>query len=86
MDNDASTQPVLIAIANEIRAKRAARRERRRLRAELAVYTSESDRRDLEAILSRYEPEETEEIRCLMDSSTSSRSFVRALPGGRGGV
>jgi len=72
MDDDAATtQPFLRAITSEIRAVRAARRARRRLRAELSEYTSESHRRDLEAILSRYDTAETEEIRSVMTSSNA---------------
>jgi len=68
MYNDASTQPFLRAITSEIRAARAARRARRRLRAELSEYTSEPARRELEAILARYDTPETEEIRSLITS------------------
>jgi hypothetical protein len=69
MDNDTSTKPFLTSIISQIRVIRAARGARRRLRAELAGYTSENDRRELDAILSRYEPEQTEEIRSILAAS-----------------
>ena len=68
MDKDAFTQPFLRAITSEIRAGRAARRARRQLR-QLSEYTSEADRHELEAILSRNDTAETEQIRSLMTSS-----------------
>lgn len=66
MATSASLSPLMSAIADEVRATQAARRERRRLRLELSRYDSSSERHELEAILHRHSPEDAAEIRSLL--------------------
>lgn len=53
----------LIATArDDLRTTRARRRELNRLRAELATYTSTSDRAELDAVLARHDESETADV------------------------
>jgi hypothetical protein len=49
------------------------RREHRRLRAELAAFQSPAERTELDEMLGRYSPEETREIRQILDRQDFER-------------
>lgn len=55
------------AARDELRARRSARASRRVLERELAGYSTPSQRLELDAILSRYDPAEVAEIRKIVD-------------------
>jgi hypothetical protein len=55
------TAPAAVRAAR-IRARRAERTERNRLRAELASYRTPAERADLEAILARHTPAEVADL------------------------
>jgi hypothetical protein len=49
-----------------VSARRAEREERRRLERELATYTSPAERLELDAMIDRYTPEQTREVRSIV--------------------
>jgi hypothetical protein len=53
-------------LLTRIKERRAARAARERLRAELASYSTESQRADLRAILARHSDDETAELEALL--------------------
>lgn len=53
--------------------RRAARRSRQSLERQLASYTSESDRIELDAILSRHSGEEANELRSIINRQAMDR-------------
>jgi hypothetical protein len=63
IDASASTLP---ALRERLKARRAARRARNDLRADLAHYNSPADRLELLAIMDRYSPRETAPIRAIL--------------------
>ena len=52
--------------AARLRARRAERAERNRLRAELASYRTPSEQADLDAMLARHTPEELADLRARL--------------------
>jgi hypothetical protein len=54
-------------------ARRAERLERQQLERELATYTSPAERRELEAMIDRYDPEDTREVRAILARQTLTR-------------
>ncbi len=59
--------PALFAhVADELRARRAARAARLQLIRELSTYTSPGDLEDLYATLDRYDGEDAEQIRTIL--------------------
>lgn len=54
--------------------RRNARTNRRLLERELAAFTTAAQRAELEAIMSRYTPAETQEIREILDGQGRSRT------------
>lgn len=64
--------PTWTAIRTHLHESSAARAERKTLERELADYTLESDRYDLEAILSRYSDAETADIRHILNGHRPS--------------
>lgn len=59
------------------RSRELRRRRSADLRSELSTYTTPAELHDLEAILDRYEDDETEEIRSMLADQAMSR-LVRA--------
>ena len=59
--------PLIAVIRDELRERRAARRERRALEAELATYTTAAELDDLSAVLERHTDAEAAEIRRILD-------------------
>jgi len=55
-------------VLDTLAARRSERAEHRHLVEELASYTSESDRLEIEAILDRYSDEDTREVRAILES------------------
>jgi hypothetical protein len=58
--------PSLAAAAARVRARRADRAERNRLRAEIASYRTPAERADLEAMLARHTPDEVADLRARL--------------------
>ncbi|MGE5287077.1 MAG: hypothetical protein ACM3ML_07735 [Micromonosporaceae bacterium] len=58
--------PLGARLRDEFRSARAARAARKSLARELASYTSPGDRADLDAILDRYPPDQTADIRRIL--------------------
>jgi hypothetical protein len=67
-----SLRPLWAEIRSEWRGNREARAQHKALRAELASYTSASDLNDMEAILDRYEDDDTRDIRSILATQRSS--------------
>ena len=64
----ATNRPSLISSAiAELRARRAAREQHKQLVRELSSYTSAADLDDLNAILSRYDDDQVEPIRRILN-------------------
>jgi hypothetical protein len=61
------------SLRSSLASRRAARTERRTLERQLASYTSESDRNELDAILSRHSAEETGELRSIINRQAMDR-------------
>jgi hypothetical protein len=71
MGHPASISPLLSACRRYIRNDRQARRARRDLAAELGHYSSQGDRAELGAIMDRHTPEETAEMRDILQRMSS---------------
>jgi hypothetical protein len=56
----------LSSIRRTVARRRAARSDRQRLERELAAYRSPTDRRELDAILSRHTPEQTHGVETIL--------------------
>lgn len=72
---DSNTSPVTqmwASVRDELREARAARAARKALEHDLASYTSQADLNDLGAILDRYSPEETADIRRILATRLSA--------------
>jgi hypothetical protein len=65
------------SLRSSLASRRVARLERRSLERQLASYTSESDRLELDAILSRHSAEETTELRSIINRQAMDR-LIRA--------
>jgi hypothetical protein len=65
-------RPLWASIRDELRDARAARAARKSLERELAGYTSPRDLNDLEAILDRYDEDETADIRSILAARRSA--------------
>jgi uncharacterized protein with PIN domain len=63
MRNSTSTVAML---RDALAARRAERLERQQLERELATYTSPAERLELAAMIDRYRPEETREVRAIV--------------------
>ena len=61
------------SLRSSLASRRAARTERRSLERQLASYTSESDRNELDAILSRHSAEETGALRSIINRQAMDR-------------
>ena len=59
--------PLITVIRDELRERRAARRERRALELELSTYTTAAELDDLSAMLDRYSDAEGIEVRRILD-------------------
>jgi uncharacterized protein with PIN domain len=70
MRNSTSTVAML---RDALAARRAERLERQRLERELATYTSPAERLELEAIIDRYRPDETRQIRAILARQAVTR-------------
>ncbi|HEY0358695.1 MAG TPA: hypothetical protein VGD11_08935 [Mycobacteriales bacterium] len=60
-------------LRDALSARRAERLERQQLERELATYTSPAERRELEAMIDRYDPEDTREVRAILARQTLTR-------------
>jgi hypothetical protein len=69
MGHPAAISPLMSAFRRYLRNERQARRVRRALTLELGHYTSTGDRRELGAIMDRHTPEETAEMRDILERS-----------------
>ncbi|MDX8035103.1 hypothetical protein SK803_33240 [Lentzea sp. BCCO 10_0856] len=65
------------SLRSSLATRRAARISRRSLERQLASYTTESDRLELDAILSRHTGEETNELRSIINRQAMDR-LIRA--------
>ena len=65
------------SLRSSLASRRAARHSRRSLERQLASYTTESDRLELDAILSRHTGEETNELRSIINRQAMDR-LIRA--------
>jgi len=63
---------VWASLREELRAKRAARAAHKKLVQELSTYTTQSDRDDLEALLNRYDDNDTAEIRDILQHTSQA--------------
>jgi hypothetical protein len=54
--------------------RKTARTRRRRLERDLATFTTPAQRWELEAIMGRYSPAETREIRRILDAQAGTRA------------
>jgi hypothetical protein len=61
------------SLRSSMATRRDARMKRRSLERQLASYTSESDRIELDAILSRHSAEETTELRSIINRQAMDR-------------
>ncbi|SES10542.1 hypothetical protein [Lentzea albida] len=61
------------SLRSSLATRRAARVKRQSLERQLASYTTESDRLELDAILSRHSAEETGEIRSIINRQAMDR-------------
>lgn len=65
------------SLRSSLASRRVARLERRSLERQLASYTTESDRLELDAILSRHSAEETSVLRSIINRQAMDR-LIRA--------
>ncbi|MEU7480248.1 hypothetical protein AB0A63_30015 [Lentzea sp. NPDC042327] len=65
------------SLRSNLAVRRDARLKRRSLERQLASYTTESDRLELDAILSRHSAEETGELRSIINRQAMDR-LIRA--------
>ena len=61
------TRPTMTALRSSLADRRATRRQRDLLAAELAAYSSPADRLELDLILGRHSAEETAEIDAVLN-------------------
>ncbi|HEX7307555.1 hypothetical protein [Lentzea sp.] len=61
------------SLRSSLASRRAARVKRQSLERQLASYTTESDRLELDAILSRHPAEETGELRSIINRQAMDR-------------
>lgn len=61
------------SLRSSLATRRAARAKRQSLERQLASYTTESDRLELDAILSRHTAEETGELRSIINRQAMDR-------------
>ncbi len=61
------------SLRSSMATRRDARMKRRSLERQLASYTSDSDRLELDAILSRHSAEETTELRSIINRQAMDR-------------
>jgi hypothetical protein len=66
----------LLVFRAEVVLRRANRRRRRQLQAELATYTSQSDLNDLCALLDTYPDSQTQEIRDILADQQMRRAWT----------
>ena len=62
-----NTTGIVTTARNAMAARRAQRQRRDQLAHELAAFSTESDRLELDMIISRYPDEQTREIRAILD-------------------
>lgn len=67
MTHSRTRSPRWATVVDDFRARRAARSARATLARDMAVYTSPSDRSDMNAILDRYDSAEVAELRTLLN-------------------
>ena len=70
----------LVVLRARILTARSARRRHSQLQRELAEYATPADRREIEAIMARYAPEQTQELQAILMAQTRSRQ-VRSCGG-----
>ncbi len=61
------------SLRSSLASRRTARLQRQSLERQLASYTTESDRIELDAILSRHSAEETNELRSIINRQAMDR-------------
>jgi hypothetical protein len=67
----------VITLRETLAQRRTLRHERQRLERELASYDTPAARLELEAMLERHSPEETAEIRRILERQSASRLVSR---------
>jgi hypothetical protein len=67
-----ASAPLWAAIRMQLRQTRQARAARRTLERELANYTTQTDRNDLDAVLDRHSEQETADIRRILAAHRSA--------------
>jgi hypothetical protein len=85
-----SLGPLFAEIRDELRGMRAARAARKELRRELAVATSPNDLLELDAIIARYDDDETADLRSVLNERRLALAGypapVSAFPGRTSGL
>jgi hypothetical protein len=85
-----SLGPLFAEIRDELRGMRAARAARKELRRELAVAVSPADLLELDAIIARYDDDETADIRRVLNERRLAMAWspapVSAFPGRTSGL
>jgi hypothetical protein len=64
-------------LRDAVSARRAERLERRRLERELATYTTPAERLELDAMIERYAPEETRQVRAIVARQRVTEAGLR---------
>jgi len=72
-DVDVAVTMTLTVVSSVRTSLRRWTRRRDDLWAEMAVYTTQADRLDMEAILDRYSDDDTDEIRSILSAQASNR-------------
>lgn len=75
--------PAITAVRTAVAQRRVARARRRQLERDLAGFATPAQRLDLDAMLSRYPSEQTEDIRRILAAQDAAKaSMVRTGSGG----
>jgi hypothetical protein len=70
----------IVVLRVGILTRSSARRRRQQLRRELAEYSTAAERLEIEAVMARYEPEQTQELRAILTAQARSRQ-IRSCAG-----
>jgi hypothetical protein len=63
----------IVILRAGVLTRRSGRRRRQQLRRELAEYTTAAERLEIEAIMARYQPEQTQELEAILIGQARSR-------------
>jgi hypothetical protein len=71
----------ITGLRDSLAERRSARTTRRRLERELASFVTPAQRRELEAMMSRYSASETRQIRQILDAQARTRAASASFGG-----